>query len=99
MSRKAANVRAEISSDQRISKKFLLGDQLSRSLWGSNSFASKLVPEFQRLASPSKDFVIVLHFSTVLTFFFATSVEEALKIGGEPLPQCELEKLYQSFPF
>ncbi|MBS0606080.1 MAG: polysaccharide pyruvyl transferase family protein [Parachlamydiales bacterium] len=32
-------------------------------------------------------------------FRFATSVEEALKMGGEPLPQCDLEALKNSFPF
>jgi len=32
-------------------------------------------------------------------FKFATSVEEALEMGGEPAPICDLVKLYQSFPF
>ncbi len=32
-------------------------------------------------------------------FKYATTVEEALKIGGEPLPQCDLKKLYEAFPF
>ncbi len=32
-------------------------------------------------------------------FRYATSIEEALKMGGEPLPQCDLEKLYRAFPF
>jgi pyruvyltransferase len=32
-------------------------------------------------------------------FLFAKSVEEALKMGGEPTFQCDLEKLYASFPF
>ncbi len=33
------------------------------------------------------------------TFNYATSVEEALEMGGEPPSQCDLEKLYNSFPF
>jgi pyruvyltransferase len=33
------------------------------------------------------------------TFTYATSVEEALKLGGEPLPQCDLDQLEQAFPF
>lgn len=32
-------------------------------------------------------------------FQFATSIEEALKMGGEDPPTCNLEKLYESFPF
>lgn len=32
-------------------------------------------------------------------FRFATSVEEALKLGGEPPFECDLEKLYAAFPF
>jgi pyruvyltransferase len=32
-------------------------------------------------------------------FKYATSVEEALKMGGEPLPECDLEKLYLAFPY
>lgn len=32
-------------------------------------------------------------------FKYATSIEEALQMGGEPLPTCDLEKLYQAFPF
>lgn len=32
-------------------------------------------------------------------FQFATSVEEALKMGGEPPFECDLEKLYEAFPF
>lgn len=32
-------------------------------------------------------------------FHFATSVEEALKMGGEPPFECDLEKLYDAFPF
>lgn len=32
-------------------------------------------------------------------FRFATSVEEALKMGGEPQFECDLEKLYAAFPF
>ena len=32
-------------------------------------------------------------------FKYATSVEEALKMGGESPCICDLEKLYQSFPF
>jgi pyruvyltransferase len=31
-------------------------------------------------------------------FQFATSVEEALRMGGEPPFECDLEKLYNSFP-
>lgn len=31
-------------------------------------------------------------------FQFATSVEEALEMGGEPPIQCDLEKLYKAFP-
>lgn len=33
------------------------------------------------------------------TFRFATSIEQALEIGGEPLPVCDLESLKNSFPF
>lgn len=32
-------------------------------------------------------------------FQFATSIEEALAMGGEPPVICDLNKLYQSFPF
>ena len=32
-------------------------------------------------------------------FQFATSVEEALRMGGEPPFQCDLKKLYDAFPF
>ena len=32
-------------------------------------------------------------------FKYATTIEEALKMGGEPLPQCDLIKLYEAFPF
>jgi pyruvyltransferase len=32
-------------------------------------------------------------------FDYATSVEEALEMGGEPPQACDLEKLYNSFPF
>lgn len=32
-------------------------------------------------------------------FQFATSVEEALLLGGEPSFECDLEKLYDAFPF
>jgi pyruvyltransferase len=32
-------------------------------------------------------------------FDYATSVEEALEMGGEPPQTCDLEKLYKSFPF
>lgn len=32
-------------------------------------------------------------------FNYATSIEEALKMGGEPLPMCDLEKLNRAFPF
>lgn len=32
-------------------------------------------------------------------FAFATSVEEALLMGGEPPYQCDLQKLYNAFPF
>jgi pyruvyltransferase len=34
-----------------------------------------------------------------LVFQFASSVEEALQMGGEPPFQCDLEKLYDAFPF
>lgn len=30
---------------------------------------------------------------------FATSIEEALEIGGEPMPECDLEQLLQAFPY
>jgi pyruvyltransferase len=30
---------------------------------------------------------------------FATSIEEALEMGGEPLPECDLERLLQTFPY
>ncbi|MBS0652715.1 MAG: polysaccharide pyruvyl transferase family protein [Verrucomicrobia bacterium] len=32
-------------------------------------------------------------------FQFATSIEQALEMGGEPLPVCDLEALKNSFPF
>lgn len=32
-------------------------------------------------------------------FQYATSIEEALEMGGEPPFACDLKKLYQSFPF
>jgi len=32
-------------------------------------------------------------------FQFATSIEEALQMGGEPPFQCNLKKLYEAFPF
>lgn len=32
-------------------------------------------------------------------FEIATSVEEALGMGGEPPPQCDLEKIFSAFPF
>lgn len=32
-------------------------------------------------------------------FQYAASIEEALQMGGEPLPTCDLEKLRQAFPF
>lgn len=32
-------------------------------------------------------------------FKYATTVEEALQMGGEPLPECDLDKLLQAFPF
>lgn len=32
-------------------------------------------------------------------FKYATTIEEALEMGGEPLPTCDLQKLYQAFPF
>jgi pyruvyltransferase len=34
-----------------------------------------------------------------LDFQFATTIEEALLMGGEPPLQCDLEKLYDAFPF
>lgn len=34
-----------------------------------------------------------------LDFQFASSIEEALIMGGEEPPQCDLQKLYESFPF
>jgi pyruvyltransferase len=30
---------------------------------------------------------------------FATSVEEALEMGGEPMPECDLDQLLQTFPY
>ncbi|NGX39785.1 MAG: hypothetical protein KR126chlam1_01118 [Chlamydiae bacterium] len=32
-------------------------------------------------------------------FQYATSIEEALEMGGEPLPKCDLDLLLQAFPF
>jgi pyruvyltransferase len=32
-------------------------------------------------------------------FLYATSVEEALEMGGEPPFKCDLERLYRAFPF
>jgi len=34
-----------------------------------------------------------------LDFKYATSVDEALELGGEPPFECDLEKLYEAFPF
>lgn len=40
------------------------------------------------------------YFGTHRPYFkYATSVEEALKMGGEPPFECDLEMLYQAFPF
>lgn len=33
------------------------------------------------------------------TFSFATSIDDALYQGGEPLPEIDLDKIYRSFPF
>lgn len=33
------------------------------------------------------------------SFQYATSVEQALKMGGEPPIRCDLKKLYEAFPF
>ena len=32
-------------------------------------------------------------------FRFATSIEEALEMGGEQMPECDLKRLLQSFPY
>ncbi len=32
-------------------------------------------------------------------FKYATSIDEALRMGGEKLPECDLQKLYEAFPF
>lgn len=32
-------------------------------------------------------------------YHFATSVEEALEMGGEPMPECDLERLLEAFPY
>lgn len=32
-------------------------------------------------------------------FKYAKSVQEALEMGGEPMPECDLDKLLQSFPY
>lgn len=32
-------------------------------------------------------------------FYYATSVNEALKLGGEPKAQCNVESIYEAFPF
>ncbi len=32
-------------------------------------------------------------------FKYATTLEEALQMGGEPLPQCDLDKILGAFPF
>ncbi len=32
-------------------------------------------------------------------FEYATSIEEALRMGGEVPPQCDLQKIYETFPF
>lgn len=34
-----------------------------------------------------------------LNFQYATSIAEALELGGEPPFECDLQKLYESFPF
>jgi len=39
------------------------------------------------------------HGTNRFNFKYATSIEEALSMGGEPLPICDLEKLRQAFPF
>jgi pyruvyltransferase len=40
------------------------------------------------------------YFGTGRTNFkYATSIDEALEMGGEPLPICDLDKLDQAFPF
>lgn len=40
------------------------------------------------------------YFGTGRTEFqYASSIEEALEMGGEPLPICDLKKLIQAFPF
>ncbi len=30
---------------------------------------------------------------------YATTIEEALKMGGEPMPECDLNKLLEAFPY
>lgn len=32
-------------------------------------------------------------------YSFATSIEEALEMEGEPIPECDLEQLLQAFPY
>lgn len=39
------------------------------------------------------------HGTNRFNFRFATSVEEALEMGGEPMPECDLESLLQAFPY
>lgn len=34
-----------------------------------------------------------------LEFHYAKTVKEALEMGGEPMPRCDLEQLYEAFPF
>ena len=36
--------------------------------------------------------------STKYMFKYATSLEQALKMKGEPSPKCTLDKLLQAFP-
>jgi pyruvyltransferase len=39
------------------------------------------------------------HGTARFDFRFATSIEEALEMGGEPMPECDLDGLLKAFPY
>ena len=44
-------------------------------------------------------YVDYYHGTKRFEFKYATTVDEALQMGGEPMPECDLDKLLRSFPF
>lgn len=50
-------------------------------------------------AEPLFKYADYYHGTKRYDFKYATTIEEALKMGGEPLPECDLDKLLRSFPF